>query len=308
MQMVRDDLRHFQQPWPLLRPYSHCMWFALRALDTWDRIGFVRGFKKSQAGAGRKGLPITEETITENILFDFIQASFSPGTPSTVELWQAEHEPREGNDLDLLINYPFGRVHFMVQSKLLYDTNLYPSIKHSNKQGEQIDLLLQSSRIRNAVPMYLFYNHVLGFVRTGQVCRRGYDETQFGCTVAHAQVIGSNFRQRGNWTIPTFQQLHDVGDPIAVPWIKLVCCDYQDPQALGASFIPKGDPDPVLPISPLVPKDRTLVVPVSGLDGSESMPVTYTRIESAKEMKWDLEPDPEEGRYYARFILSIDVT
>lgn len=307
--MLQQDLNSLKGPWPVLR-LSSCWWFALKAMDTWGRIQFVRSFKKGKAAAGRKGLPITEETITENLLYELIEAqSRNNGFVPDVLMYQAEREPKEGNDIDLFVRYPWGTVRFMVQSKLVYDTLRYQSIKHDNKNGEQIDLLLAASAKLRAVPLYLFYNHVPGHTTIEKWCNEEWDETQYGCTVANARRIANQFYPAGVWTIPSFDDLHSGGQDqqLARPWITLVCCEYNSLTELLARF---GDGGNVAGIEPQTDwpefgDEVDLVVPSVG--DSENGTIRYRRMNSTKELAKELPVNDNPEQFYPRFIATLDV-
>lgn len=157
-----------------------CLWAAIQSMITWDRIGFVDSQNRGRRAAGRPELPITEETITENMLVELAASGpFNSRRIPFVELWEAQYEPTEGNDLDLWVRYSFGWVHFMVQSKRLYENLRYKEIWHENRHGMQVDLLINASNGKG-IPLYLLYNHVPNEQRNEEWCGVTCDETQYG--------------------------------------------------------------------------------------------------------------------------------
>ena len=52
-----------------------------------------------------------------------------------------------------------GAFRFLIQAKKLWrGRDNYPLISYSNKNGMQIDLLLEEARKRNAIPLYMYYS------------------------------------------------------------------------------------------------------------------------------------------------------
>lgn len=290
---------------------GNCPWFAVQSLLIWDRIAFVRNLKKSKAIAGRKGLPLTEETLTEDLLFDFFRTQWGRGGSSDVAIWQAQSEPHEGNDLDLWIQYPFGVVRFMVQAKILNMFRKYRSIRHFNSNGEQIDLLRRASTVNKAIPLYLFYNHVDEFVRQETWCGKDCDETQYGCTIAHADLIAQRFYPSGTWTIPTFSDLHAAGGAtqLAAPWITLVCGCIGSRGDLARQLLTATAEDDAIPlVKGGLPYGESFQLRAATIEGQEGAPVIYKELtpENWQNTKRDRNPDPKQ--YYPRFILTIKMS
>jgi len=287
-----------------------CLWFAVQSMITWDRIGFVDSQNRSRRAAGRPELPITEETITENMLFDLAESGpFDPRRIPFVELWEAQYEPTEGNDLDLWVRYSFGWVHFMIQSKRLYENLRYTAIWHENRHGMQVDLLINASNGKG-VPLYLLYNHVPNEQRNEAWCGVRCDETQYGCTVSYAPNIKAWLppapQER---TTPTFSDLHTahLTRGRAVPWIKLVCCRYDTKEDLcGGLGLNKEDWDKVL-VSETGPVGSSFEYTPPSVLGENKEPVSYTPYTRPKGDPKPKERDPVEGRYFTSYLMAMDV-
>jgi hypothetical protein len=72
----------------LLEKQDLYSFLQLYSVQTWNKIGFVRR---------KKGLKISETTITQNLIFDFWQLAAASKLP--VELYESKNEKANGNDL-----------------------------------------------------------------------------------------------------------------------------------------------------------------------------------------------------------------
>jgi hypothetical protein len=202
-----------------MRP-TLCNFLQLVAYDTWKRIEFTRT---------RNGLKIFETTITQNILYEFrVYYELYPQIP--IRIFEAINEPKNGNDIELLIKTSQGILIAPLQAKLIYNSNYYNAMEH----GNQINDLISYANSVGGIPLYLLYNYYPDntFVHNANLCGITYSKEQFGCSIVSANYLLANFAfnrtgRNGNskWTIPNFTDLHPT---IAIPWFVLGCCRFPE--------------------------------------------------------------------------------
>ena len=105
---------------------------------------------------------VKEESLTDWLLYDI-----SSSNPNIYYKAFSRHEESEnGADWEwwILTTDPFYKdkyngYRFLVQAKKLWPNNQdnYSLLSYGNKNGFQIDLLLNEARYRNAYPLYMFY-------------------------------------------------------------------------------------------------------------------------------------------------------
>lgn len=106
---------------------------------------------------------VKEESLTDWLLYDISQkCNFV-----FYQAFSRHEESQNGSDWEWWILTEdssgvnkFNAYRFLVQAKKLFfsgDDN-YPLISYSNKNGTQIDLLLDAARMRNALPLYMYYS------------------------------------------------------------------------------------------------------------------------------------------------------
>ncbi|WP_413174785.1 DUF6615 family protein [Anabaena azotica] len=193
--------------------------FENLASSTWERIHLGEAYKVCQG----------EETITDYNLLEIAMAKCPEvniiKTPKTVEKSQ-------GTDWEWWIgNNRLGWLRYAVQAKKINpNTSRYDALKHTvplydehrNKVGEteQIDILEQYARIRNAIPMYCFYNYVENSgLDDYWHCNLSYEINQFGCTVTPSKNVRAALSERG---ARKFNFLHKFDN--TKPWRCLVRC------------------------------------------------------------------------------------
>lgn len=193
-----------------------CNFLQLVAYDTWQRVKF---------GRTRNGFKVFETTITQNILYEFrFYCDLFPMIP--MRMFEAINEPLNGNDIELIIQTSQGFIIAPLQAKIIYNTDNYPAMEHSN----QINDLITYANSVGGVPLYLLYNFYSDntFNPNGNLCGIKLTKEQFGCSLVSAHYLLNNFAfnridRNGNskWTIPTFTELHP---SVAIPWFVLGCC------------------------------------------------------------------------------------
>ena len=304
MDFTRQDLtpftlRHF------FGIHDPCLWFAVQSMEVGDRLAFVYALNASRRAVQRPGIPITEWSITEKILFDLNQSrSHYPRHFGGVEMWRAQYEPTEGNDIDLWIQYSFGWVHFMVQAKRQYPSRHYEKIWEHNRHGYQVDVLLRAS-VGKGTPLYLLYNTLPSGRARETHCTYTSDATQYGCTVAHASRIRPFLPAAVPMTTPTFDRLHPSPPTIAFPWIVLVCCKHDSKASLGRALGLGEEESNQIPVSDRGPEGTTFEYLPPSLEGENAEPVSYYRVEEGSPSKRGSEADPIPGRYYAPYLLAM---
>jgi len=94
-----------------------------------------------------------------------------------------------GCDFELWIgNNTEGWAAYAVQAKRITTTNgRYPSLKHANAFGRQIDLLKHYASLIDAKPIYALYNCKTPYA--SNLCANSYSLTDIGCTVTSADVV-----------------------------------------------------------------------------------------------------------------------
>jgi hypothetical protein len=193
-----------------------CNLFKFLAIETWKRIEFT--YIKPRIKA-------YETTLTQNIAFTINAYKYIyPGL--SIEIWDADDESANGNDLELLVIFSRSRYDFYapIQAKKIYRNSKYDAMDH----GDQIEKLIKyaaKSKI-NGYPLYLLYNYI-----DPVIPELDPDNELYGCSIVDAYYLCDNYynkriktRRDGSsmltWKIPSFIDLHP---DHAFPWHKLVC-------------------------------------------------------------------------------------
>ena len=125
-----------------------CTWSRLVSALIWERIGFVRY---------RKGIKITETTVTQNLVFEFWLSAKSRSLP--IEIYESKNEKSNGNDFEIFLETPKGFILLPVQCKIISKTDKYNSINHNTAGVDQIDLLLNYAQKKKGIAAYFLYNY-----------------------------------------------------------------------------------------------------------------------------------------------------
>jgi hypothetical protein len=169
----------------LLQEQNFYCWLQLYSVQIWNKIGFVRN---------RKGLKISETTITQNLIFDFWQLAAASKLP--VEIYESRNEKANGNDLEIFVETSKGFISFPCQAKIIQKNNHYNSIHHRNKNNSvyQIDMLIEYADRNRGIPIYLLYNYCNNFKHCQKVEElTGYEIENYGCSIVNANFIKENF-------------------------------------------------------------------------------------------------------------------
>ncbi|WP_408631748.1 DUF6615 family protein [Methylocystis borbori] len=190
---------------PKLPSTSLCKSFSDQAIVIWTQL--VR--------AHSLGILRDEETITNDLLLTLQSAH--PTEIATFQFRKVE-EKFTGADWEWWITDGTRWVGFLVQAKILNrNSGKYTTLHH--KVGAfrtpQIKLLIAEAERKRVVPIYIFYNYTWSTVIN--CCDPGIDTRQFGCTVAHANVVQNHVGQ-GGAGLPTLAD-------ISLPLRCMVCCD-----------------------------------------------------------------------------------
>ena len=181
-----------------------CDYFRRLSFDTWRRILLAR----------KGGFKIYETTITQNILYHLYFYRWRHSTD--ILLFESTDESTNGNDLEFVLNTRNGYIKLPTQCKLLYTSNKYQSLKHSNQIHELI-AYANSPQVRG-IPVYLFYNFYDSYFTVPSVlCDIAVRPEDYGCSICSAVTLKDNFAYASlgvdtkgyqNWVIPTFLDLH----------------------------------------------------------------------------------------------------
>jgi hypothetical protein len=194
-----------------------CDYFRRLSFDTWRRINLAR----------RGGFKIYETTITQNILYHLY--FFRRRHSANILLFESTDERTNGDDLEIILNTRNGYIKLPTQAKLLYASNKYQSLKHTNQLHELV--AYANSPQVGGIPLYLFYNfYDSAFPFPHDLCSIAVRPEDYGCSICSAITLKNKFaypslgvdtKGHQNWIIPTFLDLHtDFCDPF---WI-LTCC------------------------------------------------------------------------------------
>ena len=178
------------------------------AEDTWNLLEYAHGHRS----------PLSEDTITEINLLRLKSAQL-PGMKIR-RVPSRQEEARTGIDWEWWIGTDgFGWLRYAVQAKKLYADGRYRCLKHPVHGRQQMDILADYSNIKNAIPLYCFYNFQLSRdgpkpnEQCGQ-CGIGCSKEQFGCTIVPLHVVRE--------AAASFDAIHS--SPCALPWRCLVRC------------------------------------------------------------------------------------
>lgn len=181
------------------------LWLQLYSVNTWNKICFLRN---------RKGLKISETTITQNLVFDFWQLAIASELP--IEIYESKNEKANGNDFEIFVETIKGFISFPCQAKIIQKDNKYSTVTHKQKRSSalQINLLIDYAKEMQGIPIYFFYNYCndLKFCEQLQEAT-GYAIENYGISVVKAADLKRDFlfRKANNdieFKIPYFKDLH----------------------------------------------------------------------------------------------------
>jgi hypothetical protein len=183
---------------------SLCATFRKEAGIIWNRM-----IKASQLG-----LALSEETITECVLYNIALAH--QGTSVVVDLATKSAEAKHGADWEWwFIKGNKGRC-FRVQAKRLFPGGAYNSLLKSGVDPyKQLDKLVAASGKAGVEPLYCFYNFAASSYQAGgpNLCQHNYYGPSFwGCSLAFPEAIR---QAKSNRLVHLKQHMY--------PWHYLVC-------------------------------------------------------------------------------------
>ena len=98
---------------------------------------------------------VKEESLTDWLLFNISNAT----SRVIYKAFTRNEESYNGSDWEWWILTQSYAYRLLIQAKKLnHHSDNYPLISYSNKNGMQIDLLIQEAKTRNALPLYAFYS------------------------------------------------------------------------------------------------------------------------------------------------------
>jgi hypothetical protein len=181
-----------------------CATFRKEAGFVWNRM-----LKASQLG-----IALSEETITESVLYNIALAH--QGTEILIDLATKPAEDRHGADWEWwFIRGNKGRC-FRIQAKRLFPGGAYNSLfKSSADPYKQLDKLVAASGKAGFEPLYCFYNFAAAPYQApgSNLCQHNYYGPSFwGCSLAFPEAIK---QAKSNKQVNLKQHMY--------PWHYLVC-------------------------------------------------------------------------------------
>jgi hypothetical protein len=193
-----------------------CDLFKLLAIETWKRIEYA--YIKNR-------IKVYETTLTQNLIFSINAYNDQYGL--NIEIFEANDENANGNDLELIIKYPNEGVEFYapIQAKKVYKNGRYLSMDH----GDQIESLIKYASGTKSEPFYLLYNYTSLPLKPNVTLTSPNELT--GCTLISARHLFNNYYKKRirkkddgskemTWVIPNFYNLNP--SP-AFAWHEIVC-------------------------------------------------------------------------------------
>lgn len=191
-----------------------CNLFKFLSIETWKRLEFTYIKPK---------IKVFETTLTQNIAFTIsAYANEYPGL--LIDIWEADDESANGNDLEVVIVFSKYGFNFYapVQAKKIYRNGHYYAMEH----GDQIEKLIDYAEDEGGYPLYLLYNYVDPIPSN-----LNPENELYGCSIIDAYYLHSHHynarikkKRDGTrvpaWQIPHFDDLHPRH---AFPWHELVC-------------------------------------------------------------------------------------
>ncbi len=199
--------------------------FVEQSTDISKRLGYVR--ESHRSGVDWGSMRLGEEAITNLLLLDL----FEQGS-TVLHFTQASrrHESVSGVDFELWIgSESTGWFRFAIQAKKIdpkANTGRYSSLRHETPTGnQQIDLLEDYARVKQAAPIYFLYNHTADAGAEHWHCctKEPADITladlqELGCTMTPSINIRNAIDKRGT---RTFDSIHKNEDTLP---LKCLLC------------------------------------------------------------------------------------
>jgi len=180
--------------------------------EVWDTLGLAYSLKLNQG----------EETITDNIILYLAKQNLNV---SVITPMSKADESKYGMDWEWWIgNDSNGWLRFAVQAKKLQQSsNRYATLNHlvgkPPNQRKQHDILKKYASTYGAIPLYVFYNHIIKKnYSTFWNCCQALDERKLGCTITPIKNVTYALATHGH---RSFDKIHECED--TVPLRCLVC-------------------------------------------------------------------------------------
>ena len=196
---MNNYLHHMQQ---CEKSKDFCTWINAYQKAVWHRIGYSRSIR---------GMKVYETVITQNLVFDLALKKL-PG----VKIFESVNERKNGSDLLIEICCGTKIKRLAVQAKIAYKNESFPMLDHQVGSVQQIDLLLNYSKLNGYKSAYIFY---------------GYSKSSllhdYGISIADATHIERKyFIPRPKVTIPKMTDL--ILDTHCLPAHHEFCCRASD--------------------------------------------------------------------------------
>jgi len=209
-----------------------CQFLYYHATYIWDKIGFSR----------RKGLRISETTITEGFVFDLWQ--YAERQKLGIEIYEATSERANGNDVEVFVELNNEYISLPCQAKIMDKSGRYAKIGHRVGAELQIDLLIDYAKKEGAIPGYLLYNHetdkhalaVLKLHRPDDLSHWGISWTP-AMTIEDIYFYRTKTGSKKVKKLPVFASIHpSIGSPFA----DFVCQLLHDPEPWKTELLDYG--------------------------------------------------------------------
>jgi hypothetical protein len=179
-----------------------CECFRREAGFVWNRMQTAKTM----------GIALSEETITETVLYNLAVAS--QNTDLHIDLATKHAESNHGADWEWWFVKGKRGICFRVQAKRLFPDGTYRSLFHGKAKYHQLDKLVAAAKMDGHAPLYCFYNFNYPALHPPpNACIHHYNRPSFwGCTLAFPERI----RAIGSNSAAKLQ-------PAMFPWHALVC-------------------------------------------------------------------------------------
>ena len=186
-----------------------CHTFCNRAIETWNLM----------YSGEIAGISISETTLTE---LNLLEIKRRHPTKVYIKKFSQQDEGKiTGADWEWWIGSNSQWLGIRVQAKRLKADNAlsYSSFGHSNKHGNQVDMLIENAHIKRLYPMYCFYNsgYIKSFPSRWNCGTFAQQENFLGCSIADALTVRALLKKnKKDFSVNL--------SSISYPWHCIVCC------------------------------------------------------------------------------------
>lgn len=187
-QIMEDCILNFKDDQSLYN------WAAFYSVLTWHKVGWALQTKTGK---------IYETSITQDLVYQFYELGLQTKLP--IELYESRNEKANGNDLEFFIETLNGYIAYPVQAKIINRYGKYDKFHYKNKNGRQLDALIEYAERIGGIPLYMFYN----FISNSEWHSRRYAPQYkpiefFGCSFTSGIYLKETFVDK----TPGFYDIH----------------------------------------------------------------------------------------------------